>query len=195
MFVLEAENLRNARITLTLIFINIFSYISFGFLLPDDAFLYFAQINSNIINEFEIWRLVTSIFIHIDLMHLFSNMIALLIFGAVVENDQSVSKIIYLLVYLISGVIGNLFSLILLPINTTSLGASGAIFGLIGVAFVMLVTESPQLLLFASLYILFFIVASLEPGINIWAHLFGLLGGFLFGYLIYVKKKKIRIIY
>ena len=117
-------------------------------------------------------------------------MIALLLFGSAVENNYS--KLQYLIIYFISGLIGNLFSLILLPLNVISLGASGAIFGLIGAAFVLFAGDGDRsLILLGLFYLFFFIIASLAPGINIWAHLFGLMGGILFGY-VFIRKRKIQ---
>ncbi|HDZ18018.1 hypothetical protein LCGC14_1095010, partial [marine sediment metagenome] len=178
-----------------LIFINVFIYFSFNLVVPVDNILIFFQINRNIIFEYEIWRLFTSMFFHIDPLHLFSNMIALLLFGASVENNRNISKIQYFIVYFVSGLIGNLFSLLLLPLDVISLGASGAIFGLIGVAFIIIATDSPPLLIYALLYVAIFIISSIAPGINLWAHLFGLLGGILFGYLFYTRKRKNEINY
>jgi rhomboid protease GluP len=193
MYVLDADSLKEARITLTLIFINVLCFITFTLLLPVEYVLQLAQINTRILNNNEYYRLITSMFLHADFMHIFSNMIALLIFGATVENNYS--KIEYLLIYFISGLIGNLFSLLLLPMNSISLGASGAIFGLIGAAFILFTMDGDKTIIFLGLlYLIYFIVASLAPGINLWAHLFGLIGGLIFGYVI-IKKKKSRIEY
>ncbi|MFX1531757.1 MAG: rhomboid family intramembrane serine protease, partial [Promethearchaeota archaeon] len=170
MFLLDAENLKDAKLTIGLIIANIIVYFIFNVILPLDYLLFFAQINRNIIYNFEIWRLVTPIFLHSDLIHIFSNMFALLIFGATIEINLKMSKIQYLLIYLTSGLIGNIFSLFFLPLDSVSLGASGAIFGLIGVVFFMIATEERSLLPFALMYILYFITASFLPGINIWAH-------------------------
>jgi rhomboid protease GluP len=195
MMVLDLENLKDARITITLLFINILSFFIFNIAAPEEILLLFVQINSNIIENYEIWRLFTSMFFHADPIHLFSNMIALLFFGATVENNSVISKIQYLIIYFISGLVGNLFSLLLLPSDAISLGASGAIFGLLGVAFVMIATDYQPLLFFALFYLVFFIAYSFAPGINYWAHLFGLLGGILFGYFFYTRKRKIKLAY
>ncbi|UCD02233.1 MAG: rhomboid family intramembrane serine protease [Promethearchaeota archaeon] len=195
MMVLDIQNLKNARITLTLIFVNILCFFIFNLVLSQESILLFVQINRNIIDNYELWRLITPIFMHGDPIHLFSNMIALLLFGATVENNNNISKIQYLTIYFMSGLIGNVFSLILLPLDSISLGASGAIFGLIGVAFLIIATDYPPLLFFALFYIAFFIITSFTPGINYWAHIFGLMGGLLFGYLFYIRKRKIRITY
>jgi len=195
MMVLDIESLKDARITLTLIFVNILSYFIFNLAAPEEVILFLLQINRNIIFEYEVWRLITSIFLHGDPIHLFSNMFALLLFGATVENNKSISKIQFLIIYFVSGLIGNLFSLFLLPLDTISLGASGAIFGLVGVVFTIIATDDHSLLFFALFYLVFFIATSFMPGINFWAHIFGLLGGILFGYLFYIRKRKIKLVY
>ncbi len=189
MYVLDADSIKQSRITLSLIIINSFCFITFNIILPIEYILTLVQINSNIING-EYWRLFTSMFLHADIMHILSNMIALILFGSVVENNYS--KLEYLIIYFISGLIGNLFSLLLLPLNTISLGASGAIFGLIGAAFILYTVEGEKTLIFLGLfYLAYFIVSSFAPGINLWAHLFGLLGGICFGY-IFSRKMKSR---
>ncbi|MBY8984907.1 MAG: rhomboid family intramembrane serine protease [Candidatus Lokiarchaeota archaeon] len=195
MIFLDIENLKEAKITLSLVFLNIILFLIFNLALPITYLLFFVQINSAIINNYEIWRLITPIFFHADEIHLLSNSIALLLFGATVETNLRFSKIKFLLIYFISGFIGNLFSLFFLPIDVISLGASGAIFGLIGVALIMILTDNRALLPFALLYIVYFIIASLMPGINIWAHIFGLLAGLLFGYIFYYRNNKIIELY
>lgn len=189
MMVLDIESLKDARITLTLIFVNILSFFLIILAAPEEVILFLVQINRNIINEYEVWRLITAMFLHGDILHLFSNMFGLLLFGATIENNKDISKIQFLLIYFLSGLIGNLFSLFLLSPTSISLGASGAIFGLIGVVFTMIATDEPTLLFFAFFYIVFFIVTSFLPGINFWAHIFGLLAGIAFGYLFYTRKR------
>ena len=191
MIFLEVTSLKDAKITLLLIFINIFCYITFNLILTED-FILLVQINRNIIEDHEIWRIFTPIFLHIDIIHLFSNMIGLLLFGATIENSRVYSKIEYIFIYFLSGLIGNLFSLVLLPLDSISLGASGAIFGLIGAVLVLMVTEDRSLLFLALLYVLFFIASSLAPDINLWAHLFGLLGGVFLGYIFKQKDKDLE---
>jgi len=186
-WILDAESFKEAKITLLLIFINITSYIVFNLILDIEYLLLLAQINSKVILDFELWRLITSMFLHADVIHLFSNVVALLIFGAAVENNFR--RYQYLIIYFLSGLIGNIFSLILLPLNVISLGASGAIFGLIGAVFIFFAREDQSFIFLGLIYILYFIIMSFAPGINPWAHLFGLLGGVVFGYFFKHKKK------
>ena len=188
MYILDSESFKKAIITQALIIINCISFIVFTILLPIEFILQLVQKNSKIVRDLEYYRLITSMFLHANIMHIFSNMIALLLFGTAVENNYS--KLEYLIIYFISGLIGNLFSLILLPLDVISLGASGAIFGLIGAAFVLFAVDGDRTLIFLGiLFLFYFIIASLAPGINLWAHLFGLVGGILFGYIFIPKRK------
>ncbi|MFW9952502.1 MAG: rhomboid family intramembrane serine protease, partial [Candidatus Thorarchaeota archaeon] len=191
MMVLDVENLKEAKLTLTLIFINILGFLLFNLAAPQ-IFELLVQINRNVIENFEVWRLFTSIFVHGNPIHLFSNMIALLFFGATVETNNRINKIQYLIIYFVSGLLGSFFSLLLLPLDIISLGASGAIFGLVGVSFIIVATDYRPLLILSLFYIGFFIITSFSPEINYWAHLFGLLGGILFGYLFYIRKRKVK---
>ena len=168
MMILDIESLKDARITLTLIFVNILSFLLFNLTAPEEVILLLVQINRNIIYEYQIWRLITSMFLHGDPIHLLSNMFALLLFGATVENNKSISKIKFLIIYFISGLIGNLFSLILLPLDAISLGASGAIFGLIGVVFTIIATDDRSLLFFALFYLVFTYAWNKLLGSYIW---------------------------
>jgi rhomboid protease GluP len=195
MMVLDIEHLKDARITITLILINVLTFFIFNLAAPVDFFLFFVQINRRVIENYEIWRLVTSIFFHADPIHLLSNMIGLLFFGATVENNTIIKKYHYLIIYFTSGIVGSIFTLILLPLNVISLGASGAIFGLLGVAFVMIATDYRPLLLFTLLYLMFFVIYSFSGGINFWAHIFGLIVGVIFGYFLYYRKRKIHLVY
>jgi len=189
MYVLDSESLKKAKITQTLIIINSLCFIVFNIILPIESILQLVQINDRIIYNEEYYRLITSMFLHADVMHIFSNMLALLFFGTAVENNYS--KFEYIIIYFISGLIGNLFSLILLPPEVISLGASGAIFGLIGAAFILFTVDGDKTLIFLGLfYLLIFIISSLAPGINLWAHLFGLIGGLILGY-IFIRRKKL----
>ncbi|MFX0141245.1 MAG: rhomboid family intramembrane serine protease, partial [Candidatus Hodarchaeota archaeon] len=101
-----------------------------------------------------------------------------------------------LIIFLISGLIANLSYLILLPMNSTGLGSSGAIFGLIGVNFIIITSKKKYHVLFLLLLtIILFLYISLTPSIVFWAHLFGFIGGILIGYLFFIYKRKIREIY
>ena len=78
----------------------------------------------------EIWRLLTYMFLHGSLFHLLINMYSLYIIGTQIENYYGKTK--YILIYIISGICGGLLSAIGIGESALSVGASGAIFGLLG---------------------------------------------------------------
>ncbi len=101
---------------------------------------------SNVMTRFEMWpygvhdkheyyRLFTSIFLHLDFLHIASNMISLLIVGPAVEVMLGKSR--FLTLFLLAGIGGNVLSYLIAPLNGGSAGASGAIFGVMG-AYVVL---------------------------------------------------------
>lgn len=132
----------------------------------------------------EWYRAFTPIFLHASLMHIFSNMLTLVIVGPFVEKLFGKGK--FLLVYLITGVWGNLLTFIFDPNpNVVSVGASGALFGLFGV---MIVSGwynrnnfvfRRQLIIFASLAAFNLIGNLNDPSVDIWAHIGGLISGSL----------------
>lgn len=89
-----------------------------------------AKQNTLIAEQHEYWRLITAIFIHIGIIHLFLNNYALWIIGREIEQIYGSARFVVL--YLLTGVIGSLGSYVFNP-QATSAGASGAIFGLFGV--------------------------------------------------------------
>ena len=82
----------------------------------------------------EWWRIITSAFLHLGLLHLAFNMYALWLFGPVIE--QMYGHVEYLLLYLLCAVGGSVLTILLQP-DSAAAGASGAIFGLFGLAFVV----------------------------------------------------------
>ena len=89
-----------------------------------------AKQNDLIAEQHQYWRLITSIFIHIGVIHLLLNNYALWIIGQEIEQIYGSARFVVL--YLVTGVIGSVGSYIFNP-QATSAGASGAIFGLFGV--------------------------------------------------------------
>lgn len=87
-----------------------------------------GAVNGSLVRSGQVYRLVTGIFMHGSIWHLLCNMYSLYVIGCATENYFGKKK--FLLIYLVSGIIGSMFSCIF---NTSwSLGASGAIFGLMG---------------------------------------------------------------
>ncbi|MEH7110346.1 MULTISPECIES: rhomboid family intramembrane serine protease [Bacillaceae] len=144
------------------------------------------------IMEGEFWRLITPIFMHSGFSHMLFNSFSLILFGPALERMLGRTR--FLIVYLLSGFIANIATLLLEPLSYTHVGSSGAIFGLFGyyIAIIifrkhMLSKENSQIIL--TLCVISLIMTFLEPNINITAHLFGLLGGFLLGAIPYYNKR------
>jgi len=78
------------------------------------------------------WQPITSVFCHGSQAHLSGNIFLLLLFGRSVEDDLGASGLLF--TFCFCGILANLVSLVMLPPNTVSLGASGAVFGLFTVS-------------------------------------------------------------
>ena len=150
-----------------------------------------------LVAEGEAWRLVTSAFLHSGFVHLALNMLSLYFLGSFAEVTFGRSR--FLALYLISGIAGGLAYLYFGSFSAPAVGASGAIFGLLGGVFGFAIRRGTfsmrnpiisQLLLLTALNL--FLGATI-PGVSNTAHIGGLLGGLVFGYLmaptVYSQKK------
>ncbi|MFH1393249.1 MAG: rhomboid family intramembrane serine protease [Candidatus Micrarchaeota archaeon] len=131
----------------------------------------------------EPWLIFTSMFAHGDLQHLFFNMFALFIFGGALE--RTIGKGNFLLLYLVSGAVGAIGFMLLSTPFSSALGASGAIYGLIG-ALVLILPKMRIYLMGVPMpmYVAGFVYVAIEllglgamDGIAHSAHLLGLFGG------------------
>ena len=138
-----------------------------------------AKVNA-LIGLGEFWRLLTAMFLHADLMHLIFNMMALYILGRDIERFFGKKK--FLAIYFISGLIGSGASYLF--IDSVSVGASGAIFGLMG-ANLFLYKLNPlvykriygtDLLILIGVNI---VIGFVRPNIDMAGHIGGLIGGFI----------------
>ncbi len=132
------------------------------------------------------WQLFTSMFVHFGPLHLIFNMFGLYYFGRLNENAFTRSK--FLTIYFASGLLGNFMTLMLLPSATLSGGASGAIFGLVG-SYVAIARRAQHMGFALGYALLIFIQSSILPGVNIFAHLFGLIGGLALGLLFSARRE------
>lgn len=132
----------------------------------------------------EWWRLLTPVLVHGSILHIGLNMYILYIYGPNVEQVFGTAR--FVAIFLITGFLASAFSFALPPL-TRSVGASGAIFGIVGVLAVYLYkrrrsTFMAQYLRGMGLFIGINIVFGfLVPGIDNMAHLGGLVGGVLLG--------------
>lgn len=124
------------------------------------------------------WRLLAAMFVHIGLQHFVLNMVTLYFLGRIAE-DLFGSKA-FLALYLLSGLMGNLFVLVFSP-EVVAAGASTALFGIFGaIASLRFIARSPYIQYLSRSYtslILINILFSFMPGISLAGHLGGLVGG------------------
>jgi rhomboid protease GluP len=164
--------------TIILIIANILVYIVL--LATGDSMYYLlAQVGRFFFSQHYYWQLFTSMFVHFGILHILFNMYGLYYFGRLNEVYFSVPQ--YLAIYFGSGLVGNIASLYLVPPDILSGGASGAIFGLVG-SYVA-IEKKAQHMGMALLYAALIFMQSSGPGVNIFAHLFGLIGGLALGLL------------
>ncbi len=184
----------NKKIIVTYILIGILVFIFLaGTFLGQNNFLinYFAIYGPYIRNYHEYYRLLTGTFLHGGIFHLLSNCYALYIIGSQIESFYGKKK--FILIYLFSAICGSLMSIALS--NNASIGASGAIFGLMG-----------SLLYFGYYYrvyigstwktnilpviILNLLLGFMLPNIDYFAHIGGLIAGVLISMALGLKYKK-----
>ena len=175
-------------ITYCLLAVNILLFISEeiagGSEDPELAIRFGALVMPYVMNFGQFYRLVTAIFLHFGIEHLASNMLSLFFLGPYVE--AIFGRVYFLIFYLFSGIMGNLLTMAVELYTghyTISAGASGAIFGLLGV--MLYLALQPRFRKVFPLQRVFIGVGlSLLGGftlenVNVYAHIGGLVAGFL----------------
>ena len=128
----------------------------------------------------EYYRLLTCIFLHAGFAHIICNMYSLIVIGPQVESFYG--KLKYLFIFLVSGICGSILSLVFSSSNIVSVGASGAIFGLLGAiiyfgyhyrVYLGNVLKSQII----PVIILNLVIGFMISGIDNFAHIGGLIGG------------------
>lgn len=141
-----------------------------------------------LVAEGEAWRLLTSAFLHSGFAHLALNMISLYFLGAFAEVQFGRGR--FLALYLVSGIAGGIAYLYFGSFTAPAVGASGAIFGLLGGVFGYAIRrgtfslQNPIIsqLLFLTAINLF--IGFSIPGVSNTAHIGGLVGGLIYGWLL-----------
>ncbi len=168
--------------------INSSNFLSFNV----NSITSFGGNNLILVQNGEVWRLITSAFLHVSLAHLLVNMYSLVALGTQVETF--IGKWKFLFIYFISAICGNLLSLTFSEPNIISAGASGAIFGLMGALLyfgyhyrLYLSSAIKQQLI--PIIILNLLIGLLIPGIDLTAHIGGLIGGYLAAMAVGIESK------
>jgi rhomboid protease GluP len=147
---------------------------------------YGARIN-DLIRAGEIWRLITPALLHGSVPHIAFNMYALWSFGS--NQERYFGHARFLALYVLSAFAGNVLSFLLMSDNSISVGASTAVFGLVGAEGVFLYQNRALFgrhfrralgnIIFVVVFNLF-ILGRMVPNIDNWGHIGGLLGGLIF---------------
>ncbi len=151
-----------------------------GYFMNQNELVYYLGLQKDLVRMGEVYRLLTSAFVHVDIIHFLANAYSLYIVGSMAESYYGRKK--FLLIYLLSAIAASLLSIAMHDVF--SIGASGALFGLLG-----------SLLYFGYHYRVYFgnvligkiipvIILNLGigfmvPNIDNFAHIGGLIGGFL----------------
>ncbi len=175
----------NVAVVVLMFFVQNFSSLS------NQAYLYirFGAQYGPLVSNGEWYRLVTAIFVHGGFLHLLFNSYALFYFGSIVESVYGVEKFVF--AYFLTGVAGNLATHFFYY-RAISVGASGAIFGLVGMLFALgFRRDTPFFMRQLTGYalfpmIIFNIIYGLIPGSNInnAAHIGGFITGMVLGRVI-----------
>ena len=192
-------------VTRNLLLINILTFLATIILEPRGIDLeYWGGLNYFLARDFGLYQLVTYMFLHGSLAHLFFNMFALWMFGCVIERTWGAQRFIFY--YIVCGVGAGLCQEIVqfisygnVPINSITIGASGAVYGIL-LAFGMTFPEERIFIFplpvpikakwFVCIYAaieLFSAMSSSGDGVAHMAHLGGMLFGFLL--IMYWRKK------
>ncbi|XP_077248558.1 RHOMBOID-like protein 2 [Tasmannia lanceolata] len=136
------------------------------------------------------WRLVTCIWLHAGVIHLLANMLSLIFIGIRLEQQFGFVRIG--LIYLISGFGGSVLSSLFIR-NNISVGASGALFGLLGAMLSELITNwtiysnKAAALITLLIIIVINLAVGILPHVDNFAHIGGFLTGFLLGFILLVR--------
>lgn len=150
---------------------------------------YFGAKANDAILAGELWRFVTPVFLHAGLLHLGFNNYFLITRGRRVERHYGSLR--FVILYFLAGISGAFFSFAFS--SSMSIGASGALFGLIG-ALIPFLYSNKQIFMDvnaeikgAAFTIVINLLSGMAPGIDNWGHFGGLVGGLLVGWILSPK--------
>lgn len=184
-------------VTYIIMGINILAYLLTALLSKDImnsniyVLVYLGAKVNELISKGEYYRLITCMFLHGGLIHVALNMYSLYIIGPLVERVYG--RVKYISIYFIAGIASSLFSYIFS--NSISIGASGAIFGLLGATLLFAITIKKTVGKefynnIVQVIIINLIIGFSIPNIDNFGHIGGMLGGITLAKIFQIYKKK-----
>jgi membrane associated rhomboid family serine protease len=173
------------QLTYALIAINAIAYVltSGGSTGPSGDLYSKGVLFGPLVADGEWWRIITSGFLHAGIVHIVLNMVFLWFLGTMLE--PAIGKLRFGTIYLVS-LVGGSFGALLLTPNDSTVGASGAVFGLMGAAILFMRTRGIGVMQSGlGLTLILNLVLTFRPGISFGGHLGGLLAGGVLGYLMF----------
>ncbi len=170
-------------VTVVLVAVNILVYVitatqGFGLNAPGGALFADWALVGVLVDQGDWWRLVTAMFLHAGILHLAFNMFALYWLGSAVELALGMRR--YLLLYFVSGIAGSAGALVSSSPLAITVGASGAIFGVMGALLILEYRATGSLAGQAMMLIVLNLVITFSiAGISKGGHIGGLVGGIL----------------
>ncbi len=192
--------MRDEIITISIIAVNVLMFLLCAYMsgsVFDINYMFLLAMGGKygpLIDAGQYFRLFTCMFLHGGLIHLLCNMYSLYITGPQIEKIYG--KINYILIYIITGLISSIVSYAVAP-NTLSIGASGAVFGLIGALLAFAYSERKKINKkyisgLIQVIIINLVIGFTMSNIDNSAHIGGVISGFVIGLVFYNAKKSIR---
>ncbi|ATL46568.1 hypothetical protein COR50_04890 [Chitinophaga caeni] len=150
--------------------------------------------NRELVMSGQWWRLITSAFLHGGIIHLLFNMYAFVYIGVMLE--PILGRLRFIIAYVLAALLASIASIWYHDVSSVGVGASGAIFGMYGVFLALLTTNfidkhvRKGLLSSIGLFVVFNLAIGAGGNIDNSAHIGGLIGGLICGYIFYLSLKK-----
>ena len=191
----------NMSVTLVLIVLNAIMFLITEMTGPSYSSKHLIEMGAltNLkVNQGEYWRFISSMFLHSGMRHLTNNMLSLYVIGLMLE--KRVGSLKFAIIYLISGIGGNIGEYLLherAGSTVVAVGASGAVFGVMGALLWVLIKHKGRIPGMDLRRMLIYVALSVYMGLagaNIanGAHIAGLIVGFIITTVLYRKEEKVE---
>jgi membrane associated rhomboid family serine protease len=171
---------REGRVSLILIGVNVAAYVAQLATGDRSGDVYQnGALQAYVTADGDYWRLITSAFLHGSVLHLLFNMYALYLFGPFVERALGTAR--FVIAYLTAAMAGSIAVYLLASPTTVTIGASGAVFGLFGMALLLLLKAKQDVRTLLVLLAINAVISVAGPNISWEGHLGGFVAGVALG--------------